>query len=160
MYKRCEAVHGKGRCEKYLAIVYPKCKSGFFNVGCCICRPSKPNCAKLGMGHQFDLSCAKKVRIGKPYTASCPKGKSNSGGLCYIACNSGYYGVGPVCWANTPKGWVGCGMGAAKDSKTCAKQIFDQVSSIGQVALTIATAGSSAGASGAANAGKNAGKLA
>ena len=34
-------------------------------------------------------------------------------------------------------------MGAAKDSATCALQIFDQISSVGELALNAATLGSS-----------------
>jgi hypothetical protein len=59
MKKRCESKHGKGKCEKNGAIFYPKCKSGFKNVGCCICRPSRPNCRALGLNNGIDLSCAK-----------------------------------------------------------------------------------------------------
>jgi hypothetical protein len=40
MYKRCEKAKGKGNCEKWGAVVYPKCKSGYDNVACCICRPT------------------------------------------------------------------------------------------------------------------------
>jgi hypothetical protein len=54
--------------------------------------------------------------------------------------------VGPVCWSGAPKGWVECGMGAAKDSATCGKIIFDQVSSVGMMAINIATLGSSGAA--------------
>ncbi len=51
-------------------------------------------------------------------------------------------------------------MGAAVDSKVCAETIFNQVASVGQLALNIATFGTSSGAASAANAGKNAGKAA
>ena len=146
MKKRCEAKHGKGKCEKNGAIFYPKCKSGYKNVGCCICRPNRPNCKALGLGGQFDLSCAKKVAIGKPLTGECGSGKNKDAGLCYKKCKSGYDGVGPVCWADKPKGWVNCGMGAAKDSKTCASITFGQVAAVGEMALFIGSLGSSSGA--------------
>lgn len=45
-------------------------------------------------------------------------------------------------------------MGAAKDSYTCGSIIWDQVSSVGGMALSIATMGSSAAISKAATAGK------
>ncbi|CAN0572845.1 unnamed protein product, partial [Laminaria digitata] len=108
MKKRCEAKHGKGKCEKNGLIFYPKCKSGYKNVGCCICRPNRPNCKALGLGGQFDLSCAKKVAIGKPLTGECNSGQQKDAGLCYKKCRSGHNGVGPVCWAEKPKGWVNC----------------------------------------------------
>lgn len=65
------------------------------------------------MNPGIDLSCAKRIKIGKPHTADCPKGMEKQVGLCYTPCKKGYHGVGPVCWSSTPKGWVGCGMGAA-----------------------------------------------
>ena len=46
----------------------------------------------------IDLSCAKKIIIGKPYSASCPSSKENNAGLCYNKCRTGFDGVGPVCW--------------------------------------------------------------
>ncbi len=41
MYKRCKKDNKQG-CEKNGAIVYPKCKPGYFNVGCCTCSPKCP----------------------------------------------------------------------------------------------------------------------
>ena len=91
---------------------------------------------------------------------SCPSGKQKQAGLCYKPCRSGFSGTGPVCWASGPQGWVNCGMGSAKDSLTCAKIVFDQVTSVGEVALFVASLGSSSGGTAGAKAGKNAGKLA
>jgi len=71
MYRRCEADNGKGNCEKWGAVVYPKCKSGFSPSGCCICRPSTPNCQALGMNAGIDISCAKKIDIGKLTPPAC-----------------------------------------------------------------------------------------
>lgn len=160
MYRRCEAKHGRGRCEKWGAIVYPKCRSGYHNFGCCICRPRVPNCKRLGMNRGIDLSCAKKIKIGRPHVADCNSGMERQAGLCYKRCRSGYHGVGPVCWASTPPGWVGCGMGAAIDSASCRDAVIDQVSSVGTLALNIATLGSSSGATKAATGAKSAAKLA
>jgi pimeloyl-ACP methyl ester carboxylesterase len=42
MYQRCEKANGAGNCEKDGAIVYPKCKVGYHQVGCCICTPDCP----------------------------------------------------------------------------------------------------------------------
>jgi hypothetical protein len=63
-----------------------------------------------------------------------------------------------VCWKDAPSGWVNCGMGAARDSRTCAEIVFGQVAAVGQLALTAATLGSSLAVPGAGAA--NAGKLA
>jgi hypothetical protein len=90
----------------------------------------------------------------------CDSGKENDAGLCYNKCTAGYNGVGPVCWGNPPANWVQCGMGAAKNSTTCASIVFGQVSSVGQLALTVATLGSSSAVESGANAGANASKLA
>src|SRR5262249_46814021 len=64
-----------------------------------------------------------------------------------------------VCWKLPPKGWVDCGMGAAKDATTCASVIFSQVAAVGQLAMTAATLGQSIGAGSAANAADKASKL-
>ncbi len=42
--------------------------------------------------------------VGKPIN-SCPTDKQQDAGLCYPYCNSGYTGVGPVCWQNCPSGF-------------------------------------------------------
>jgi hypothetical protein len=44
-------------------IAYPKCKTGYNNLGCCICRPKIPNCLALGLNAGIDLSCAKKIIV-------------------------------------------------------------------------------------------------
>ena len=151
MFSRCENTHGRGNCEKWGAVVYPKCRSGFSPAGCCICRPSVPNCGALGFNGGIDLSCAKRIIIGDPRRMDCASGQEYDAGLCYRPCNSGYNGVGPVCWGNAPSGWVNCGMGAAKTSKICAETIFDQVVSVGNLALNIATFGAGRAASFAKN---------
>lgn len=139
--RRCAAANPQG-CEKHGEIIYPKCRPGYSAFGCCICRPNKPNCAALGLNPGVDLSCAKKVTIGNPVTGSCP-GQDKDAGLCYPKCRPGYSGVGPVCWGQPPTGWVNCGMGAARNSKACASVVLGQVASVGQLAITVASLGSS-----------------
>lgn len=114
--RRCERDNGSGQCEKNGLIWYPKCKPGFYSFGCCLCRPTYPDCAGLGLGGQFDLSCAKRVLVGKVSSPNCPPGKEYNAGLCYNSCGNKYFGVGPICWSAPPTGWVDCGMGAAIDS--------------------------------------------
>ena len=41
--------------------------------------------------------------VGKVIT-TCPDDLEEDTGLCYTKCNDGFYGVGPVCWANCPDG--------------------------------------------------------
>ena len=143
MFNRCQAVHGAGNCEKTGAIVYPKCRSGYYHFGCCICRPYKPDCRAEGYNGGIDLSCAKYIIIGKPSSKTCSTGLEKNGGLCYTPCRDSHDGVGPVCWGRPPTGWVNCGMGAAPTSGKCAGVVFDQVTSVAEVALNIATFGSS-----------------
>ena len=68
---------------------------------------------------------------------SCSDELVYSAGLCYKSCKSGFSGVGPVCWADAPSGWVGCGMGAAKDKKVCADTTIGQITAVGEMALSI-----------------------
>jgi len=143
MRAACERDHGKGKCEKTGAIFYPKCKPGYHRFGCCICRPSKPNCKALGLKNGIDLSCAKVVKIGHPKTGQCKSNEEKNAGLCYKKCRKGFKGVGPVCWGDPPKGWVNCGMGSAKDKKACRSAIADQVMSVGELAINVATLGTS-----------------
>jgi len=72
---------------------------------------------------------------------SCDEGLENDAGLCYTACGNSSSGVGPVCWSNSPTNWVDCGMGAAVTSQVCADTIFDQVTSVANLALNIASFG-------------------
>lgn len=70
-------------------------------------------------------------------------------GLCYDKCKTGYTGLGPVCWGQPPSNWVQCGMGAARSDLTCASTVFDQVSSVGMMAFSIATLGGGSAANAA-----------
>jgi len=130
-------------CEKWGAMWYPKCRVGYKNFGCCICRPPRPDCNALGLRNGIDLSCAKKIAIGRPMLGICPQGEERQLGLCYKTCREGFTGVGPVCWGKPPPGWFACGLGAVSLKGKCAGVIFDQVMSVGEMALSIATAGTS-----------------
>jgi hypothetical protein len=100
---------------------------------------------KLGFAAGLSPSCPKSIIIGDPVIRNvCPGKKEYNAGLCYDPCTTGYFGIGPVCWGQVPKGWVECGMGAAKDSSTCGDQIIAQVGSVGTLILNIATLGTSA----------------
>jgi hypothetical protein len=157
---RCEADHGHGSCERSGLIYYPTCKHGDSPVGCCICRPGTPDCGRLGLNPGVDLSCAKKIVVGDPVTGVCAAGEQADAGLCYPACKPGFKGVGPVCWGGAPSGWVECGMGAAKDAKTCESIVLNQVASVGKLAMTIATLGESSAVTSAASAPAKASRLA
>jgi len=108
-----------------------------------------PGCHTLGMNGGLDLSCAKKYVIGSPSVADCAAGSEYDAGLCYPKCKSGYTGVGPLCWAEVPTGWVSCGMAIAKDEKTCKDTTVSQMTSVGTLAMTIFTLGTSTAANSA-----------
>ena len=55
-----------------------------------------------------------------------PAGYELDAGLLYRECRPGYYGVGPVCWIRPPAGYIKCGMGIAKDHKTCGMVLAGQ----------------------------------
>eukprot|EP00977_Amphora_coffeiformis_P000433 scaffold111_cov149-Amphora_coffeaeformis.AAC.11 len=152
MYKRCEARHGRGNCEKWGAIVYPKCRAGYKPFGCCICRPAKPDCPSLGLNNGIDLSCGKKIQIGDPTTMICRSNLENDAGLCYPKCRGGYNGVGPVCWQNCDSDQTNCGAGCASSGTDCGFAIWDQVTAPIILAANIATLGLVTPATGAANA--------
>lgn len=76
------------------------------------------------MNPGIDLSCAKKIIIGKPYTGQCEPNQEKNVGLCYKKCDTAYTGIGPVCWGRNPNGWVGCGMGSATTTKVCVDTIM------------------------------------
>jgi hypothetical protein len=98
------------------------------------------------MNPGIDLSCAKKIIIGDPKPMDCPGNEEKDAGLCYKKCDKGFDGVGPVCWSIPPRGWVNCGFGSAVDSWTCAEAVKDQVLSVGELALFIASLGTSSAA--------------
>ena len=167
MFARCEKKHGKGKCEKCLAIVYPKCKTGYKPVGCNICTPKERDCAAAGLGGKFLGSCAKKTFVTWPVKGGCanPATQENDAGLCYPKCRRGYAGVGPVCWATCPDSMpVNCGASCAKDKSSCSLTLTDQVlapvMAAGNAALTVATLGTGTGAAAAAKGGAAGAKVA
>lgn len=161
-FKRCEDEHGKGNCEQHGAIVYPKCKEGYYAAGCCVCSPKCPegwadagiSCTKPSYGRGVGLA-----------PTICPDGKENNAGLCYNLCKDGFTGVGPVCWEVTCPNingtqWVDCGAGCAQSVNTCATSVIDMVSSPLLAVLSIAGMIVTGGGSGAATAGAGGGAAA
>ena len=129
-------------CEQYGLMYYPKCKTGFSASGCCICQ-STATCSTYGMGGIFP-DCTKNLRIGEALPGVCGGDTPDEdSGLCYTACDSGYDGVGPVCWMVEPPfdSWVECGAGYAKDDETCALVIYDQTISVMTAVLSLVTLG-------------------
>jgi hypothetical protein len=157
--KKCEKKFDRCEQDRKKGSWYAKCRDGYRKDGL-ICYANKPNCKALGMGARVaDYSCKKKEKKYKTRVAGC-SGKEKDAGLCYKKCPANFKGVGPVCWAQNPKGWVNCGMGTAKNSATCAQIVFGQVSSVGMLALNISTAGGSGAATKAASSADDTSKLA
>ncbi|ETV94982.1 hypothetical protein H310_11622 [Aphanomyces invadans] len=140
MFKRCEHDNGgRDTCEKYGLVVYPKCKEGFTSFGCCMCRPSPPDCEKLGLAGRIGLSCAKKIIIGSPHLRTCAPYEELSAGLCYKKCLKGFHGIGPICWNRAPPEWFQCGTGATKTSEECEQIKTDKILSVASLVLKITT---------------------
>ncbi|RRB07308.1 hypothetical protein [Larkinella rosea] len=122
---RCQKDNPQG-CEKSGEIIYPKCKPGFYPVGCCVCSPNCPT----GFT-DIGVSCTKPSygRGAGTIPQSCSGGKENQAGLCYASCETGFHGVGPVCWANEcPSVFpFKCAAGCAKSSGECISATLNQV---------------------------------
>jgi hypothetical protein len=142
-FGRCHNDHGDGNCELNGGLVYPKCADGYHAFGCCICRPDTPDCTSLGFAGQLDLSCTKSIILGDPTWMGCGEGQEYNVGLCYTPCGDGYFGVGPVCWGQPPSGWVDCGFGAARDQEQCEEALKDQIMSVTDTVLFVASLGAS-----------------
>jgi len=109
----------KSGYERWGLLFYPKCRTNYHNVGCCICSPNCPS----GMT-DIGVSCAKKSygrTAGTPLT--CKSDEELSGALCYPPCRSGTKGIGPVCWGKCPKGTKQCGALCQAPGEDCASYI-------------------------------------
>jgi hypothetical protein len=137
-------------CEMWGAYAYPKCKTGFHNVGANICSPNCPfQWQDTGTGCYKPATHAN--LFGDPLR--CKPGMEGKDGLCYNKCNkTDYSGVGPVCWQNCPSQMpVNCGAGCATTSKDCAMAISDMVISPIMAAVSLATLGGASGVTVAGN---------
>ncbi len=143
------------------------CPADYTNVGLFCALTSAGKSAPAGFSGTFlDPMKNSYGRGVGTIPTGCDSGKENDAGLCYPKCSAGYTGVGPVCWAaaptlgTPPTKWVDCGMGAAASSKVCGSIIFNQVSTVGNMALSVATLGASSGATAAVSAPEKASRLA
>jgi hypothetical protein len=130
------------------------CPSGYTNAGllCGLTTPSVPQGyeeAVPGISKGLDLSRQGYDRGIGNAPQGCPGGKVNDAGLCYPTCPANFTGVGPVCWGQCPSGWVNCGASCGKTAAACTETIAGQVTSVGSVAASIATLGTSSKLTGA-----------
>lgn len=127
-------------CEKWGALYYPKCASGFSNFACCICSPNCPS----GMT-DVGISCAKNSygrTAGIPL--KCGPGQQLYGGICYPECSGGYQGIGPVCWQSSdgcPSNYpYSCGAFCTADKFSCTAVGLEIGVAVGQLVLDTAEA--------------------
>ena len=137
-----------------------RCPSGYTNVGLFCALTSAGKSAPPGYSGTFLDPMKNSYGRGAGTIPTGCGNDQNDAGLCYTRCKAGYDGVGPVCWGQPPSGWVQCGMGAAKTSATCGSVVFGQVASVGQMAITVASLGSSTALTAGMKAPEDAGKLA
>jgi len=108
MFARCEAAHGKGNCEKWGLVVYPKCAKGYAPAGCCVCRPddlagNTEFCLEQWLLPGVDLSCKKHIVTPNPEsmvdppptTITARKGVIMAAGAIYTPQILQISGVGP-----------------------------------------------------------------
>jgi hypothetical protein len=133
MFKRCEKQHGRGNCEKYGAIVYPKCKSGFHAFGSNVCTPT---CLE-GMRDDGAFCAKHSYGRGAGNPMECAAGTEQDGALCYPTCRPGFHGVGPVCWQTCSAGRTACGAGCAASSQECANDTTTMVVAPATLAMNI-----------------------
>ncbi|MDD5210418.1 MAG: hypothetical protein PHV36_13580 [Elusimicrobiales bacterium] len=116
------------------------CPGGYAKAGlfCALKAPAVPAGYKGPSG--LDLAKASYGRgAGSPM--DCKAGQQEDAGLCYKPCESGFSGVGPVCWMNCPKGKTNCGAGCADSKVSCVSNTAQMVVSPVTLAMNIASAG-------------------
>lgn len=137
-----------------------ECPSGYTNAGafCALNTPSVPSGYKGLSGLDIEKNSYGRG-AGKPM--DCASGLQEDAALCYKQCNSGYYGVGPVCWESCPSGETDCGAGCSSGKSSCASTVSNMVISpimvVANVAAIVLTAGAATGATAAADEGVEAG---
>ena len=125
------SIHKCENCEKWGALWYPKCKASFHNVACCVCSPDCPS----GMT-DIGISCQKHSygrTAGTPLI--CKPEEEEDAALCYDPCNSGYNGVGPVCWEDCPENTTECGALCLAQGETCSQDILTDVKLVMEAAV-------------------------
>jgi len=153
-------------CEQYggpAGLWFPKCRSGYYVATANICRPNPFSCAAEGMGHQIDISCAKKIIGADSVPAKCADpAKENLKQMCITPCKFAMHGeeYSPYthapsqlwCEPNAPETvssagqpWVQCGVqgkdGYAMNDFVCASTIGEMTFTVGMTLFNIATMG-------------------
>ena len=85
--------------DKSGLLCYPKCKDGFTSDNLNTCYKNAPSNWPGGQSLTHLQHKTHYTGPGKPLT-DCNSNQDKDGALCYPKCNSGYNGVGPVCWGS------------------------------------------------------------
>lgn len=149
---KCKSNHSTG-CWLTVPVVglwVEQCRAGYRHVAG-FCERSDINCSAMGFtGNRIANSCTKRHYFRETVLPACGSGQEYDAGLCYPACKDGADGVGPICWAKGPPGWVQCGAGWAATQAVCDQAIAQQVISVVDMAVTTTLLIGSLGASSAA----------
>lgn len=87
------------------------------------------------------ISCQKQsYGRGAGTILKCGSGLEQSGGLCYPPCYKGYYGDGPVCWANCPTNKFDCGWLCTGSQTECTQTVKEIVKNSFEITAAIAAA--------------------
>jgi hypothetical protein len=81
MIGRCENDNGKGNCEMWAAIAYPKCKPGFSPAGCCVCSGCSTGLVN-DAGLCYPPCENTHYGVGPVCWAKCPDGTVDCGTAC------------------------------------------------------------------------------
>ena len=137
---------GPGTCSESAGLLYPAVPS---NLSC-----TANSCTVICPNDYVDdggLQCAKKLNYSREISnlpKSCNTGYTYDAGLCYPNCRSGFSGVGPVCWATCGTGSkypTECGASCAKDELACTLEVIDEVLSVMNVVVSVASTASTMG---------------
>jgi len=127
--ERCVADNKGLGCEQWGAIIYPKCKAGFFNVACCICEEycpegfrddglycAKPSAYGRGVGYPWEFGDEMNLDAAwKRCQKDHPEGCEQWGLIIYPKCKPGFHNVGCcICSPDCPAGWTDIGVSCEK----------------------------------------------
>lgn len=139
--KSCTKIFGKKTCVGGDCIggLVTDCRDGYKNVaGVCWFNASVPQGFSGTNLDPMKPSYAPKNPVAQVQV--CRDNKILQDGLCYESCRSGFHGIGPVCWADTPKGFVDCFTGYARSQSACASVMGAQTLAVGIPAMKMTVA--------------------
>ena len=98
----CSTKHCRGNEDANGALCYPKCRSGYHNVGCCICSPVCPSV----VAYHGAMCWKKRYGRGVGRMTTCSHDAVYDAGLCYKQCYLYCKGIGPVSWWSPKTQWA------------------------------------------------------